>query len=51
MTAERTIDNCVAMVREMTAEERKAFISQLGEHVCLLCGEDAPCYCAPCYDE
>lgn len=51
MTMERQIDDCVARVREMTVEERKAFLSLLAEDVCLLCGQDAPCYCAPCYDE
>lgn len=51
MTMERKIDECVALVREMNVEERKAFLAHLGEHVCLLCGEDAPCYCDPAYDE
>ena len=38
-------------VEELAPSLRKQFLQSLSETVCTLCGEDAPCYCAPCYDE
>ena len=48
---EKQTEFTVALVRNMTPAERAAMFASLAEHVCLLCGNDAPCYCAPGYDE
>lgn len=47
----KQVEFIVALVRQMSVADRKRLLDDLGGEVCLLCGEDAPCYCAPGFDE
>lgn len=51
MAQERQLDRIADAFRDMKPEERKHSLDELATFMCLLCGQDAPCYCAPCYDE
>lgn len=39
------------LLQEMSDGDRARVLEGAREFMCLLCGQDAPCYCAPCYDE
>ena len=41
----------VALLRTMPVADRKRVLDEASEFMCLLCGEDQRCYCAPHYDE
>lgn len=47
----KQVEFIVALLRQMPEADRKRVLDEAGEFMCLLCGADAPCYCAPCYDE
>jgi len=48
---EEHVAGLVAKFVELKPEWRARFLHEASEVVCMLCGNDAKCYCAPCYDE
>jgi hypothetical protein len=48
---EKQVEFIVALLRTMSMQDRKRVLDEADEFMCLLCGGDQKCYCAPCYDE